>query len=77
MSASRTRILRRRLSYSIKRLATECDVSRSILYEEIAAGRLVAHKVGRRTIIRHADANRWLRALPTIAASKCNEEVPN
>jgi hypothetical protein len=29
MSASRT-TLRRRLSYSIKRLATECDVSRSI-----------------------------------------------
>jgi hypothetical protein len=53
-----------RLSYSIRRLAMVCDVSRSLIYQEIAAGHLIAHKLGRRTIVRRSDANRWLRSRP-------------
>lgn len=64
------RTLPRRLAYSIKRLASACDVGRSFLYEEINAGRLIAHKAGRRTIIRRVDACRWLRALPILGANE-------
>jgi hypothetical protein len=53
-----------RLSYSIRRLAMACDVSRTVIYQEIAAGHLIAHKLGRRTIVRRSDANRWLRSRP-------------
>jgi hypothetical protein len=56
----------RRLSYSIPHLARETDTGRSALYLEIAAGRLIARKVGRRTIITRADALRWLRSLPIL-----------
>jgi hypothetical protein len=52
-----------RLGYSIARLAKMTDLSRSLLYEEIAAGRLLARKAGRRTIITRRDAIRWLRSL--------------
>jgi hypothetical protein len=52
-----------RLAYSIARLAKMTDLSRSSLYEEIAAGRLVARKTGRRTIVTRADALGWLRSL--------------
>lgn len=51
-----------RLAYSIDRLAKMTDLSRSTLYEEIA-GRLVAQKAGRRTIVTRRDAIRWLRSL--------------
>jgi hypothetical protein len=79
MTRHRKRILSRRLAYSIGRLAKECDVGRSSIYEEIGAQRLVARKIGRRTIIRRSDAIRWLRALPILgqdhlAARQCATE---
>ena len=37
-----------------------------MIYEEIAAGRLIARKIGRRTIVRRADALAWLRSLPRL-----------
>jgi hypothetical protein len=43
-----------------------------MIYEEIAAGRLIARKVGRRTIVRGADALLWLRSLPVLDATDCN-----
>ena len=55
-----------RLAYSIERLAKESDISRSVIYEEIAGGRLIARKIGRRTIVRRSDALRWLRSLPPL-----------
>lgn len=38
------------------------------LYSEIAAGRITARKLGRRTIILDADAQVWADRLPTICA---------
>ena len=58
----------RRLGYSIARLAKMTDLSRSSLYEEIAAGRLVGRKASRRTIITRRDAVRWLQSLPLMGA---------
>ena len=56
-----------RLAYSIDRLAKMTDLSRSSLYEEIA-GRLVAQKAGRRTIVTRRgcgrSGKRALRAHP-------------
>jgi hypothetical protein len=63
-----------RLGYSIEHLSKEVDVGRSTIYHEIAAGRLVARKVGRRTIVRRSDAVRWLRALPQLAAGALTDK---
>ena len=44
-----------------------CEVyrcTRSRAYEEMASGRLIARKAGRRTIITDEDAEDWLRSLP-------------
>lgn len=56
-----------RLAYSIPRLAAMSDCGRSSLYDEIAHGRLIASKVGRRTIVTRKNALRWLAALPTLS----------
>jgi len=66
-----------RLAYSIERLAKESDISHSMIYEEITAGRLIARKVGRRTVVRRSDALRWLRLLPPLGAHDQSNEVPN
>jgi excisionase family DNA binding protein len=47
-------------------IATFCKkygIGRSKAYEEIKSGRLVALKVGRRTLISADDAERWLSSL--------------
>ena len=36
------------------------------LYQEIGAGRLIARKIGRRTIILRTDYERWLNSLPLL-----------
>jgi excisionase family DNA binding protein len=41
-------------------------ISRAQVYKEIAGGRLIARKVGSRTLIRRQDADAWLRALPVM-----------
>ena len=64
--AKKTQRRTARLAYSIPRPVWESDVSRSMIYEEIAAGRLIARKIGRRTIVRRADALAWLRSLPRL-----------
>lgn len=38
--------------------------SRSLIYELIATGTLRAVKVGRRTLIPHAELRRWVQTLP-------------
>jgi hypothetical protein len=53
-----------KLGYSVPALAEAADVSRSKLYEEMAAGRLKAKKFGARTIIPADEARRWLDSLP-------------
>ena len=41
--------------------------SRSLIYQLIATGRLKAVKVGRRTLIPHAELQRWVESLPTFS----------
>ena len=52
--------------YSVDRFAAEHDISRSQVYVEISQGRLVARKVGTRTLITAEDAARWRKNLPNF-----------
>lgn len=43
-------------------------ISRSKIYEEIAAGRLKAVKCGSKTLVPYASGQAWLQGLPKVAA---------
>lgn len=49
---------------SVDEATAETPFSRSFLYAEMAAGRLLSRKAGRRRIILRADLDAWLDALP-------------
>jgi excisionase family DNA binding protein len=67
-----------RLAHSISDVTNITGVGRSFIYEEIGAGRLVAKKAGRRTLIFDADLNAWLASLPVTrsASSKIKPKTP-
>lgn len=52
-----------RLAYSVPALCKHSDLGRSLIYEHIRQGLLRTTKVGSRTIILRADAERWLASL--------------
>lgn len=56
-------------AFSISRFCKRYGIGRSKVYDEIKARRLIARKVGRRTIIREQDAENWLRSLPAVGNS--------
>ncbi len=51
------------LAYTIEEFCLVAKVGRTTVYKEIAAGRLIARKVGRRTIILPSDSQSWLANL--------------
>lgn len=53
-----------KLAYGIDELISTSCVGRSKIYEEIAAGRLKARKLSKRTLVLHGDALAWLSSLP-------------
>lgn len=59
-----------KLAFSIREFGEAVGIGRTLTYSEIAAGRLVAVRCGRRTLIRVADAQRWLANLPAAAADE-------
>jgi excisionase family DNA binding protein len=58
-----------RVAYSIEEAGEAAGVGRSYVFEEIRAGRLIARKAGRRTLIAAEDLMAWLKNLPTTAHS--------
>lgn len=52
------------LAYTVERALSACGIGRTKFYEEIAAGRLKARKVGGRTLVLASDLRAWLEALP-------------
>jgi excisionase family DNA binding protein len=53
-------------AFSIPEFCRRYGIGRTNAYQEIAAGRLRALKVGRRTLITHDAAESWLAALPEL-----------
>ena len=51
-------------SFSIEAFCARYGIGRQLAYDEINAGRLIAIKRGRRTLIRRIDAERWLATAP-------------
>ena len=56
-------------AFSIREFCFRYGIGRTNAYEEIAAGRLRAVKVGRRTLISHDAAEAWLAALPEMSGT--------
>ncbi len=54
---------------SIDEFCERFTVGRTLVYKELASGRLRANKAGRRTIIPLSEGERWLKALPAYCAS--------
>ena len=57
------------LAYKINEVCRVAKLSRSKLYEDIAAGKLKAKKNGRSTLILGEEIERYLRELPDIKAA--------
>lgn len=51
-------------AFSIKAFSKAFKIGRTTVYAEIAKGRLIARKVGTRTLIAYDDAANWWNALP-------------
>ena len=60
-------------AFSIDEFCLRYGVGRQLVYDEINSGRLVAKKVGRRTIIPRLNGEGWLNSLPTIKPKKVEE----
>ena len=51
-------------AFTIAEFGAAHGIGKSLIYEEIGAGRLRCRKVGRRTLILAGDAEAWRNALP-------------
>ena len=67
--SARLRKRRTTVTFRINELAKAAGVGRTLLYEELKAGRLKAHKIGSRTVILIEDANAWIRSRPVTLSS--------
>jgi uncharacterized protein (DUF2336 family) len=52
-----------KLAFSISEVVRTSGVGRTLVFAEIKAGRLIARKCGRRTVILSEDLRRWLSAM--------------
>lgn len=66
-----------KLAYSIDDIAKLVGIGRSLLFEEIKAGRLSVKKAGRRTLVLDADLSAWLSNLPASGADVSNRSQLN
>ena len=57
------------LAYDVSGAARVMGVGRNKIYDEIQAGRLEAHKLGRRTVITRAAIEAWFGKLPRFTTS--------
>ena len=57
------------LADSVAGAAKRLGTSRSAVYLELQAGRLVGRKAGRRTLIERTEQLRWLTSLPVMGAA--------
>lgn len=57
-----------KLAYTIPEVTEVAGIKKTNIYEHIKAGRLIAVKMGHRTLIRHSDLQDFLESLPQKAA---------
>jgi hypothetical protein len=57
-----------KLALSISEVVKASGVGRTLVFAEIKAGRLLARKCGRRTVVLIGDLQNWLRAMPSSRA---------
>ncbi len=53
-----------KMALSIDESCAAAGVGRTLIYQEIGAGNLIARKAGRRTLILCSDLETWLNSLP-------------
>lgn len=58
-----------KIAYTINEACKAVGVGRTTIYQEISLGRLTAHKVHKRTIIRADDLEAYVSNLPKLAAA--------
>ena len=63
------------LALSVDEACAVAGVGRTFLYGEIDAGRLIARKARRRTIILRGELESWLSALPPMKAAPAEPEA--
>jgi len=67
-----------RVAFTIDEVAKAAGIGRTTVFEEIRHGRLVARKMGRRTIIMAVDRDAWLKSLPKRGhSSPATDRVPS
>ena len=65
-----TEIPQDKRSFTIEGFMASYGVSRNRVYDEINKGRLIARRLGGRTMIARDDADAWLAALPAHQPSR-------
>jgi hypothetical protein len=61
--------LSRKFALSVSEVVRASGVGRTLVFAEIKAGRLLARKCGRRTLVLIDDFQDWLQAMPSSRAS--------
>ena len=59
-----------RISYSVNEAAKAAGIGLTKLREEIRANRLIARKLGKRTLINVSDLNAWAASLPRLGSTR-------
>ncbi len=59
-----------RISYSVHEAANAAGIGLTKLREEISANRLIARKLGKRTLINVEDLNAWAASLPRVGSAR-------
>ena len=59
-------ILMEQLALTVAEACAAAKVGKTVLYEAIANGTLVARKRGRRTLVLPADLRNWVEQLPAV-----------
>jgi excisionase family DNA binding protein len=64
-------------AFTVAEAAKRARLSRSLLYNNIIAGNLIAHKAGARTLVLAADLDAFLAALPTLKPTLGTTDMSN
>lgn len=64
-----------RISYSVHEAAKAAGIGLTKLREEISANRLIARKLGKRTLINVEDLSAWAASLPRVGSARLPQKA--